>query len=181
MNETQESPNSDKAQERVTFFTPGNLNYTIQIQEEKKGFHGEVPFVLPAKLIKFEGGHFATDDEEVIKLIRNHRKYRKGRITEERKKEVLTQKTVRGSITSASIKEEAGGEKKPPAMTLKEMGISECDHCDYVVKDDLSGKKMRMHKMGKHRLGMRPKPGAPSKKLAEELTEAKKGIKLEEK
>ena len=49
MNETQESPDMGKAQEKVTFFTT-NLNYTIQIIPEKKGFDGEVPFILPARL-----------------------------------------------------------------------------------------------------------------------------------
>lgn len=178
MNETQESPDMGKTQERVTFFTT-NLNYTIQIIPEKKGFDGEVPFILPAKLIKFEGGHYSTDDEETIRLIRNHKRYKKGRITEERKKEILEQKTHRGAITSATLKEEAGVEEKSETQTIQEGSIRVCDvpGCDYAVKDDFSGNKLRMHKLGKHRIGMRPKPKAPSKKLAGELAEAKKGLK----
>jgi hypothetical protein len=176
MNETQGSPDMGKTQERVTFFTT-NLNYTIQIIPEKKGFDGEVPFILPAKLIKFEGGHYSTDDEETIRLIRNHKRYKKGRITEERKKEILEQKTHRGAITSAILKEEAGVGEKSETQTIQEGSIRVCDFpgCDYAVKDDFSGNKLRMHRLGKHRLGMRPK--APSKKLAGELAEAKKGLK----
>lgn len=177
MNGTEERPNTDNAPEKVTFFTTG-LNYTIQIIPEKKGFDGEVPFILPARLIKFEGGHFSTDDEETIKLIRNCKPYRRGKITEERKKEVIEQQTVRGAITSATMRKEAGVEEKPQATAIQEKGISVCDvpGCDYAVKDDFSGKKLRMHKLGKHRLGMRPKPKAPSKELAGELAEAKKGL-----
>lgn len=178
MNGTEESPNTDKALERVTFFTPKNLNYTIQIVPEKKGFDGEVPFVLPARLIKFEGGHFTTDDEETIKLIRNHKRYKKGKITEEAKKEVITQETHRGAITSAMLKEEAGIKESPQATVMQEKGIRVCDvpGCDYVSVKDFVGKKMNMHKMGKHRKGMRPKPKAPSEELAGKLAEAKKGL-----
>lgn len=176
MNQT-ESPDMGKAPERVTFFTR-NLNYTIQVTPEKKGFDGEVPFVLPAKLIKFEGGNFSTDDEEIIKLIRSHKRYRTGKITEERKKEVLAQDTVRGAITSATIREEAGEEKKPQTTVMQERGIRVCPDCDYVSVGDFAGKKMNMHKIGKHRIGMRPNPKPPSEKSAGELAEA--GKKIEE-
>lgn len=175
--ETQESPDMGKAPERVTFFT-ASLNYTIQIQEEKKGFHGEVPFVIPARLIKFEGGHFTTDDEEVINLIRNHKRYKKGRITEERKKEILEQQeTHRGAITSATIKEEAGVKEEPQAKAIEEKGVSKCPHCEFVAVDDFSGRKLQGHKMGKHRKSMRPSPKAPSKELGQSLAEAKEGLK----
>jgi len=150
----------DKAQKRVIFFST-SLNCIYQIRPEKKGFDGEVPFVLPARLVKFEGGNYSTDDEETINLIRNCKPYRKGRITEEAKKEVLAaQKTVRGSITSAGLRKEAGVGEKPLAMAIQEKGISRCDvaGCDYVAEKDFAGKKIRMHKLGKHRIGMRPKP-----------------------
>ncbi len=174
MNQT-EFPNTDKAQERVTFFTT-SLNYTIQIVPEKKGFDGEVPFILPARLIRFVGGHFSTEDEETIKLIRGSKPYRRGKITEERKKEILAQPTIRGAITSATMREEAHIEKKPQAMTMAEKGTRACPDCDYVATDDFSGRKIQGHKMGAHRKGMRPKPKAPSRELAEELAGAKKGI-----
>ena len=175
----QESPDMGKAPERVTFFTPGNLNYTIQIIPEKKGFDGEVPFILPAKLIKFEGGNFTTDDEETIKLIRGCKPYRRGKITEEAKAEVIEQETHRGAITSATMRKEAGVEEEPQAMAMKEKGISRCPHCEFVAVDDFAGNKLRMHSMGKHRKGMRPNPKAPSKELAEKLVGVKK--KIEEK
>lgn len=173
MNATEERPNMDNAQERVTFFTT-SLNYTIQIIPEKKGFDGEVPFILPAKLIKFEGGNFSTDDEEIIKLIRGCKPYRRGKITEERKKEVIEQETVRGAITSASLKKEAGIEEKSQATTMQEKGVRVCPvpGCDYISVKDFAGRKMNMHKMGKHRKGMRPKA-----KEAPSLAEAKKGLK----
>jgi len=152
----QESPITGKAPERVTFFTT-SLNYTIQIVPEKKGFDGEVPFILPAKLIRFIGGNFSTEDEETIKLIRGCKPYRRGKITEERKKEVLKQETHRGTITSGTMKKEAGVEEKSQAMAIQEKGVNKCEHCDYVAYDDFAGRKIRMHKLGKHRIGMRPK------------------------
>lgn len=176
----QESPIMDKAPETVTFFST-TLNYTLHVRSEKKGFDGEVPFIIPARLIRFVGGNYSTDDEELIKLIRNCKSYRNGKVTEEAKKEVLeAQKTHRGAITSGSMRKEAGVEEKAEAMALKEKGIGMCDvpGCDYIVKDDFVGNKLRMHKLGKHRSGMRPK--APSKKLAEELAEAKKGLEIKE-
>ena len=157
----EESPNMDKAQ-RVMFFTT-SLNYTIQIQPEKKGFDGEVPFILPARLIRFVGGHFVTEDEETIKLIRGSKPYRRGKITEADKREVIEQATVRGPITSASMRKEAGVEEKPQAMAMQEKGTRVCPHCDYVATDDFSGRKMQGHKLGKHRIGMRPK------KITEEI------------
>ena len=71
------------------------------------------------------------------------------------------------------MEKEAGVEKKPEAQAIQEGSIRVCDvpGCDYAVKDDFAGNKLRMHKLGKHRIGMRPK--APSKELAE----AKKGLK----
>ena len=160
MNQEIERPNTDNAQKRVIFFST-SLNCMFQIQPEKKGFDGEVPFVLPARLIKFEGGNYSTDDKETIELIRNCKPYRKGRITEEAKKEVLAaQKTVRGPITSAGLRKEAGVEEKPQTMALQEKGVRACDvpGCDYVAEKDFAGKRIRMHKLGKHRIGMRPKP-----------------------
>ena len=173
MNGTQESPNMDKTQEKVTFFTT-NLNYTIQIIPEKKGFDGEVPFVLPAKLIRFVGGNYSTEDEETIKLIRDSKPYRRGKITEAAKGEIMAQKTVRGAITSATMREEGGTEEKSQAAIMQEKGISVCDvpGCDYVAVKDFGGSKLRMHKIGKHRLGMRP---TPKKDMS--LAEQKIGLK----
>lgn len=179
----QESPNMDKAQKRVTFFST-SLNCIFQIQAEKKGFAGEVPFILPARLVKFEGGNYSTDDEETIELIRNCKPYRKGRITEEAKKEVLAaQKTIRGAITTTGLRKEAGLEEKPQATAIQEGGITRCDvpGCNYVAEKDFAGRKIRMHKIGKHRKSMRPKPkdegGDISFKKTPSLTEAKKGLK----
>lgn len=185
----QESPNMDKAQEMVTFFAM-SLNYTLHLKAEKKGFDGEVPFIIPARLIKFGEGSYSTDDKEEIELIRKCKSYRNGKVTEEKKKEVLDdQKTHRGAITSATIKKEAGVEGKPPAMTIQEQGVRVCDvpGCDYAVKDDFSGNKLRMHKLGKHRIGMRPKVkidnggdiklSLATKKKDVSLAEAKKGAK----
>jgi len=179
----QESPNMDKAQERVTFITP-SLRYTLHLETEHMERIGGQFVLTPAKLIRFEEGKYSTDDLEEIKRIRACKPFRRGKIkeiTEVIKKAMAApvQKTVRGAITSTSLKKEAGVEEKSQGTRLREMGITECPEsgCDYVVRNDLSGKKMNMHKIGKHRLGMRPNPKAPSKELTEELTEAKKGIK----
>lgn len=174
MNQQIESPDTDKAQKRVTFFST-SLNCIFQVQPEKKGFDGEVPFVLPARLIRFEGGHYSTDDRETIELIRNCKPYRKGRITEEAKKEVLeAQKTVRGAITTAGLRKEVGLEEKPPTTAIQEGGITTCDvpGCGAVFEKDFAGRKVRMHKIGKHRKSMRP-----TSKKDSSLTEAKKGLK----
>ncbi len=173
-----ESPDTGKAQERVTFFTT-SLNYTIQVEEEYYKQAGRQMIQFPARLVKFEGGHFTTDDEKLIDLIRGSKPYRRGKITEEAKAEVIAQETHRGAITSATVRKEAHVEEKAPGMVMAEKGARACPDCDYVATDDFSGRKLQGHRMGKHRKGMRPNPKAPSKEFAEELTEAKKGIKVE--
>jgi len=197
----QESPNMDKAQERVTFITP-SLRYTLHLETEHMERIGGQFVLTPAKLIRFEEGKYSTDDLEEIKRIRACKPFRRGKIkeiTEVIKKAMAApvQKTVRGAITSTSLKKEAGVEEKSQGTRLREMGITECPEsgCDYVVRNDLSGKKMNMHKIGKHRLGMRPKPKeasggieVPKEEGAKEgsnlslqknssLGEAKKGLK----
>ena len=154
-----ESPNMDKAQETVIFYTP-SLRYMLHLKAERKMFRGEVPEVIPAKLVEFKDGRYSTDDEDEIRLIRATGAYKRNRIREYKPEDLKTpQATIRGAISSKTMAAEAGVEKKPPAMTIREQGIRVCDvpGCDYAVKDDFSGNKLRMHKLGKHRIGMRPK------------------------
>jgi len=152
----QGSPITGKTSEAVTFFTT-SLNYTVQVEEEIIKQVGKLLTTIPARLVKFEGGHFRTDNAKLIELIRGCKPYRRGKITEADKREVAIQETHRGAITSATIKKEAGEEEKPQAMVMAEKGTRTCPDCDYVSTDDFSGRKMQGHKMGKHRLGMRPK------------------------
>ena len=179
MNGTEESPNMDKAQETVVFYTP-SLRYMLHLKAERKMFRGEVPEVIPAKLVEFKDGRYSTDDEDEIRLIRATGAYKRNRIREFKPGELkASQETIRGPISSKTISREVGIKEKSLAIAIQEKGIGICDvpGCDYIVKDDFAGNKLRMHKMGKHRIGMRPKPKAPSKELAEELAEAKKGLK----
>jgi hypothetical protein len=174
MNETEESPNMDKAQETVVFYTP-SLRYMLHLKAERKMFRGEVPEVIPAKLVEFKEGRYSTDNEDEIRLIRATGAYKRNRIREYKPENLkVPQQTIRGAISSKTISKEAGVEEKPQVTALREMGISECPEsgCDYVVRNDLSGNKMRMHHLGKHRISMRPK----SKKDLS-LAEAKKGLK----
>lgn len=174
MNGTEESPNMDKAQETVVFYTP-NLRYMLHLKPEKKAFRGEVLEIFPAKLIEFKNGQYSTEDEDEIRLIRATRQYKNHRIREFKPEEIKApQATIRGAISSKTIAKEAGIEEKPQAMAIREKGISVCDvpGCDYVAIKDFGGNKLQMHKMGKHRIGMRPKA---KKDLS--LAEAKKGLK----
>jgi len=147
----------NKAQERVIFFTTA-LNYTFQVKPERKGFDGEVPFILPARLIKFEGGHYSTDDKETIELIRNCKQYRRGKITEEAKKEVLAaQETHRGAISTTSLRKEAGVAEKPQAIAFREKGVTVCDFvkdgkvCGKTFENDFGGRRLSMHKVAHRR------------------------------
>ena len=167
----EESPNMDKAQERVTFITP-SLRYTLHLETEHMERIGAQFVLTPAKLIRFEEGKYSTDDSRVINLIRACKPFRRGKIKEiteaiKRTMAAPVQETVRGAITSASLRKEAGVEEKPQAMAIQEKGIRMCDvpGCDYIVKDDFSGNKLRMHKLGAHRKGMRPKKMAEGIKV----------------
>lgn len=177
MNQEIESPNTDKAQERVTFITP-SLRYTLHLETEHMERIGGQFKLTPAKLIRFEEGKYSTDDLEEIKRIRASKPFRRGKIKEitEAIKKVMAapiQETVRGAITSTVMREEAGVKEKPLAMAIKEGGITVCDVvvdgkvCGAIFEKDFAGRKLNMHKIGKHRIGMRPK------KLAEE-TKVKK-------
>ena len=169
-----ESPDTDKAQERIVFYTP-SLRYMLHLKAERKMFRGEVPEIIPAKLVEFKEGRYSTDDEDEIRLIRATGAYKRNRIREYKPEDLKApQQTIRGAISSKTISREAGIEEKQETMKLKEKGVSVCPDCDYVATDDFAGRKLQMHRMGKHRVGMRPK--APSKKLTEELAEAKKGL-----
>jgi hypothetical protein len=129
----------------------------LHLKAERKMFRGEVPEVIPAKLVEFKDGRYSTDDEDEIRLIRATGAYKRNRIREFRPGELkASQETIRGPISSKTISREVGIEEKSPAMAIQEKGINKCEHCDYVAYDDFAGRKIRMHKLGKHRIGMRP-------------------------
>jgi len=166
MNHVEESPVTDKAQERVTFITP-SLRYTLHLKAERKGFDGNgILEVIPAKLIRFEEGKYSTDDPETIKLLRESKPFRRGKIKEitgaiREAMAAPVQKTTRGPITSVAMHEEAGRvEEKPQALAIQEKGVTVCDIvvagkvCGKTFEDDFGGRKLKMHKIAAHRKGL---------------------------
>jgi len=167
MNHVEESPNTDKTQERVTFITP-SLRYTLHLKAERPGFteHG-VLHVIPARLIKFEEGKYTTDDPETIKLLRESKPFRRGKIKEitEAMREAMAapaQITTRGPITSVAMHEEAGKvEEKPQVQAIQEKGVTVCDVvvegkvCGKTFEHDFGGRKLKMHKIAAHRTGIK--------------------------
>jgi len=167
MNHVEESPNTDKTQERVTFITP-SLRYTLHLKTERPGFseHG-VLGVIPSLLIRFEEGKYSTNDPEIIKLLRECKPFRRGKIREitdtiKKAMEAPVQETIRGPITSAAIHEEAGKvEEKPQVQAIQEKGVTVCDVvvegkvCGKTFEHDFGGRKLKMHKIAAHRTGIK--------------------------
>jgi len=146
--------------ESVTFIAKGSNRYSLHIKPEQKAFgqdHSIVTF--PAETISFEGGIFRTDNPEKIKAIRAAEAFKNGRVFELPKgapePQQERQKTVRGSITTKSYKEEAGVEEKEQRLKLQESGLSICDICDPPAEfpGDFTGQKLRMHKIHAHGIG----------------------------
>lgn len=150
--------------EKVTFISFNNRAYLLQVKPERKYFRGEVLEVMPAKLIEFAGGRYSTDDPEEIKLIRDSKAFRKGRVREAgRSEEGITgtpkkhteeikqkeQSTVRGMITADRLHAEAGLNVKPEGMARLAEKSTKCDFpgCGKIFEDDPHGKKLRMHQM----------------------------------
>ena len=144
-------------------FMSKDARLQIQFKPEKKGFNefNQVE-VMPWEPIVFVDGRFTTDNPEKIAFLRKSPAVRQGRVievTEEDKQSVSMnppQKTTRGPVSSADLKEEAGFKEPPaPGTTMQEIGTVYCDvvGCDYCADRDFRGNKLRMHKLAKHGIG----------------------------
>jgi hypothetical protein len=133
--------------EKVIFKSP-YVRLQLQLRPERKGFHGEQPFIIPAVIAEFVNGQFEAEDPDMIAAIRATPAFKNKDVWE------LTadlanlappaQKTFRGAVSTSHFDEEAGNLKPKNAG-------SACETCGKEFPDDLGGKKKKMHQVG-HRL-----------------------------
>lgn len=135
--------------EKVTFLVP-QRRYLLHLIPEKKVFRGEILEIMPARLVEFDMGKFETDDPEIIKLIRKSSAYKRNEIKEitDQDKEAVNmavkQRTVRGSITTQSLNQEAGVKEPQRPISLKEAN-TQCPECGKVFANDPHQRKVNMH------------------------------------
>ena len=133
--------------EKVIFKSP-YVRLQLQLRPERKGFHGEQPFIIPAVIAEFVNGQFEAEDPDMIAAIKATPAFKNNDVWE------LTadlanlsppaQKVFRGAISTAQFDEEAG------KLKTKSSG-SPCEVCGKEFAEDFAGKKKKMHMVG-HRL-----------------------------
>lgn len=133
--------------EKVIFKSP-YVRLQLQLRPERKGFHGEQPFIIPAVIAEFVNGQFEAEDPDMIAAIKATPAFKNKDVWE------LTadlanlappaQKVFRGAVGTAQLDEEAGKLKS-------KSGGPACEACGKEFPDDLGGKKKKMHEVG-HRL-----------------------------
>ena len=139
--------------ETITFASP-YIRLRLQIDKftEKKGFHGSDPFIMPARLIEFDNGQFATDDLDIIAGIRATPAYRRHEITELRPGDLVPAqervKVIRGAISASDLDGEPTQKVTDRVPGTK---ATKCDVCGKEFPGDLSGAKVRMHKISHRR------------------------------
>lgn len=147
----------------ATFVSKGSNRYSLQIKPEGKSFKGEEVVTWRAEMVSFEGGVFKTDDQEMADAIRNTDAFKKGRVFElkvgEEEPVAQKSKTVRGAISSGTLKEEAGVRAESEKLSFKEKKVTKCDvpGCGKTFENDFYGRKLRMHKLQHRRWGDKKK------------------------
>jgi len=143
--------------EQTVEFHVMSRRFSIQVVPEKKGFDSfGVLSTIPARIISFEDGRYTTDDPAIIEAIRKSSSYKTKKIIEitEADRDAFRpkpeQQTIRGPISTASIQAEAG--VKPDEKTAGLRVTSSCKVCGKEFKDDLGGKRVRLHEIS-HRRG----------------------------
>lgn len=106
---------------------------------------------LPSKYIEFQGGHFETNDKELIERIKNTPAFKNGEVLEltEKDRKIIEQglksdkpANIRGAVTSVNL----NSESEPIKMKEKEPEIDgefKCDICGKVLKSK-SGLNLHM-------------------------------------
>jgi len=140
--------------ETITFASP-YIRLRLQIDKftEKKGFHGSDPFIMPARLIEFDNGQFTTDDPEIIAGIRATPAYKRHEIIELKPGDLAPAvekvRVIRGAISASDLNNDG------PALQITERvagtKATKCDVCGKEFPGDLSGAKVRMHKISHRR------------------------------
>lgn len=136
----------------TTFITP-HSHYLLHVEKEKKRFIGEEVNITPAKLIKFENGMYATESDDEIEKIRESNAFKSGVIRElksedEKKFGPEPSKVFRGPVDSKDLATEAGEKLEEKAKKEQVMaGLTKCPDCGKEFDKDLSGRKLRMHRL----------------------------------
>ena len=145
--------------ESVTFVSKGSNRYSLQIVPENKvpDSFGVLHTLSIAKILNFEGGVFRTKNKEEIEAIRKTEAFENGRVFElpsgEKPPEKKKVEVIRGPMSSKTIHQEAGvKEPVDQGLSLKEKGSTECGDCGKQFQEDYRGAKLRMHKIGAHRV-----------------------------
>lgn len=145
------------AEQEAVEFRVMSKRYSIQVEGEKKGFDNfGVLNTIPARIVSFDNGSLKTADPVVIASIRRSQDYQIKKIVEvtEADRDVYRMKpeqgVVRGPISTASMEKEAGVKKEEKKSTLS--ATTACKVCGKEFKDDLGGKRVRLHEIS-HRRG----------------------------
>jgi hypothetical protein len=145
--------------EQSVEFRVMSKRYSLHVASERPYFDPNgVGHIVPAKIISFEGGVYITSDEQVIEAIRKSNAYRQKKIIEITDADrgafrpQPEQKTIRGPIGAAVLQKEAGvTPTQEPGLSMLSPSTT-CDICGKEFKDDLGGKRVRLHKIS-HRRG----------------------------
>lgn len=158
-------------------FRSKDARLQLHLKGERKGFKGEEPFVIPAEIAEFQDCMYVTSDPEVIEIIRNTDAFKQHRvieITDEDRKNVSmsppTQQTIRGAVSSKDFSKELGAETNFRKKMRLEEGITQCEICEKIFKNDKQGRRLKMHKVSHRDSVTKPKQNG-IKPTMEEKTE----------
>ncbi len=149
--------------EKVTFAsTKGSLLLHLVPENKHLSREGYVE-TLPAKMVKFDKGLYSTADPDTIARIRETNAFKTGKVfevtSEDRRAMNRSPQNTRGPIGVGTLKGETAKPADEPGKA-GEPGVTKCDECGKEFKDDLTGKKLRLHVMA-HRRARAKEPDEP--------------------